>query len=109
MQESTFTWVDVLNDSGGTLKGEKCFGYMFDYGWDNDGRWHYHPNLDNNLQIRLPDGSYKSIELLDPYQARVTLGISTCPAGDDTTHLEGPGAPRDKWKLIKTRADNWLS
>ena len=37
------------------------------------------------------------------------LGVATCPAGDDTMCLAGPGHMRDKWCLIKMRADVWLT
>jgi hypothetical protein len=30
------------------------------------------------------------------------------PDGNDTHHLTAPGKPRDKWRSIATRADNWL-
>ena len=101
--------MELLNDSGGTLKGKKCYGYMHDYGWDEGGQWHYQPILDYDIQIKLMDGKYKSIALLEPYYSQVMLGVATCPAGNDTMHLSSPGEPHDKWKLLKTRADVWLS
>jgi hypothetical protein len=108
VQNSLFTWSDVLNDSGGILKGEKSFGSMFDYGWGEDGQWFYKPTLDYNLQIKLPDGTLESIELLEPGDAKVTLGVATCPSGDDSFHLTAPGSARDKWKSVETRSEVWL-
>jgi hypothetical protein len=61
------------------------------------------------MQIKLPDGSYESIALLDPSDARVNLGVAFSPAGDDEMHLRGEGSARDKWKSVKTRADVWFT
>jgi hypothetical protein len=98
----------VINDSGGIIKGEKSFGYMFEYTWDDDGQWFYKPTLDYNLQIQLPDGTFETIELLEPGDARVTLGVAACPTGDDSHHPGAPGNPKDKWKSVKTKAEVWL-
>lgn len=43
------------------------------------------------MQIELPDGSYESISLLDPAEARVNLGIAFSPSGSDEMHLRGSG------------------
>jgi hypothetical protein len=108
VQNSLLTWSDVINDSGGIIKGEKSFGYMFEYAWDDDGQWFYKPTLDYNLQIKLPDGTFETIELLEPGDARVTLGVAACPTGDDSHHLGAPGSPKDKWKSVKTKVEVWL-
>jgi hypothetical protein len=102
----------VINDSGGIIKGEKSFGYMFEYAWDDawddDGQWFYKPTLDHNLQIKLPDRTFETIELLEPRDTRVTLGVAACPTGDDSFHLGAPGSAKDKWKSVKTKAEVWL-
>jgi hypothetical protein len=108
VQNSLSTWSDVINDSGGIIKGEKSFGYMFEYAWDDDGQWFYKPTLDYNLQIKLPNGTFETIELLEPGDARVTLGVAACPSGDDSFHLVAPGSAKDKWKSVKTKAEVWL-
>jgi hypothetical protein len=61
------------------------------------------------MRIKLPDGSYESIALLDPAEARVNLGIAFSPAGSDVTHLRERGSAKDKWKSIQTRAELWLT
>ena len=96
VQSATTDWSCVLNSSGGTLKGEKCFGYLVDYTWNLDGSWSYSPVPNVDLQITLPDGRRESIALLDPSEARVTLGVATCPSGDDSHHLTAEGTARDK-------------
>ena len=105
---STETWTELLTVPGGSAKGEKCFGYLIDYGWDEEGRWFYAPVPEIDLEIVLPDGSKEGIALLPADAARVTLGVNMAPNGDDTAHLQAPGKPRDKWRSIATRADNWV-
>ena len=80
-----------------------------DYTWDLNGNWSYSPVPDIDLQITLPDGRQESIALLDPSEARVTLGVATCPSGDDTHHMTAEGTARDKWKSIRTRAEVWVT
>ena len=61
---------------GGSGKGEKCFGYLLDYEWDESGAWQYAPVPDMKLDIVLPDGTKEGIVLLPHTVARVTLGIT---------------------------------
>ena len=54
---STECWTELLTVPGGSGKGEKCFGYLLDYKWDDTGAWYYAPVPDIELNIILPDGS----------------------------------------------------
>ena len=105
---STLAWSRVLIGSGGTAKGEKCFGYVVTYEWDDDGNWHYGAPPTSPLQIVNSDGVYEDISLLPSTEYRVTLGIASSPDGSDAHHLQAPGSARDKWKSISTRAKVWL-
>jgi hypothetical protein len=106
--ESTEWWTELLTVPGGSGKGAKCFGYLIDYEWDDTGAWYYAPVPEMDLQIVLPDGTKEGIALLPADSARVTLGINMAPDGNDMHHLTAPGKPRDKWRSIATRAENWL-
>jgi hypothetical protein len=107
VQASTTFWSMLLNASGGSLKGIKCFGYLFDFGWRADGSWYY-TRAEYDLRITLPDGTTESIALLDPSEARVTLGVATCPTGDFSHHLTADAEPGEKWRSVKARAEKWL-
>ena len=48
-QECTTDWLLALSGSGGTCKGEKCFGYLTGYDWHQDGTWSYKPVPDIDL------------------------------------------------------------
>ena len=108
-QSCTTDWSLFLNNSGGTLKAEKCFGYLADYEWLDDGSWQYKTAPDSGLFITLPDHRREEISLLEVDEAQVTLGVATRPNGDDIHHLQAPGKPRDKWKSIRTRAETWVN
>jgi hypothetical protein len=83
---STKCWTELLTVPGGSGKGEKCFGYLIDYEWDNSGAWSwsYAPVPEMQLDIVLPDCSTEGIALLPHTAGQVTLGISTSLDGDDT-------------------------
>lgn len=107
--DSTLMWTELLTAPGGSGKGEKCFGYLIDYDWDDTGAWYYAPVPDMQLDILLPDGSTEGIALLPATSERVTLGICTSPDGNDSHHLTKPGQAKDKWKSVSTRARVWLN
>ena len=67
--------VITIDGPGGSGKGEKCFGYLLDYEWDDSGAWQYVPVPDMELDIVLPDGTKEGIALLPHTVAHVTLGI----------------------------------
>jgi hypothetical protein len=115
---STECWTKLLTVPGGSGKGEKCFGYLLDYEWDESGAWQYAPVLDMELDIVLPDGTKEGIALLPHTVARVILGISTSPDGDDSHHLSiplgrqeisgGPSRQEPQFGLIGLRMDTSL-
>ena len=107
VSRSTHDWTKLLTVPGGSGKGEKCFGYLLDYAWDDSGQWYYAPVSDMQLEIVLPDGTTEGIALLPATASRVTLGVSTSPDGIDVHHLKAPGQAKDKWKSIATRAKVW--
>ena len=40
---STKSWTELLTVPEGSGKGEKCFGYLLDYEWDDTGAWYIMP------------------------------------------------------------------
>ena len=74
---------DLLIGTGGALKPEKCFWYLIDYECQ-EGKWEYSEMVDWSLMVPLPDGSSAKIAHKDVYDSVETLGVFSCPAGDDT-------------------------
>eukprot|EP00956_Cyclotella_meneghiniana_P008545 scaffold11579_cov40-Cyclotella_meneghiniana.AAC.10 len=94
----------------GTAKGEKCFGYLADYIWDDEtGQRHYAPPPEKPLPILLPDGTTEEIAVLSCDVHQVTLGVASSPDGNDHHHLAAEGKARDKWKSIRTKAEVWIN
>jgi hypothetical protein len=92
LQRSVHSWGSKLIVSGGALKPSKCFYYLFDYEWTEDGVWKYRElDEDDLIQYELwvptPSGQNVAIEYLDVDAARKTLGSMTCPFGDCTAAI----------------------
>jgi len=82
-QGATTSWGKLLLATGGALKPEKCFYYMVDYEWQDDGSWEYSKLVDTLPPITVPlsDGTEAMIDHLPVEEARKTLGIWMNPAG----------------------------
>ena len=103
LQASVTSWGNKLIATGGALKPSKCFYYLIDFVWREDGTWHYRELEEDELlqyQIRVPLGNGQScqIEYLKPDEARKTLGCMTCPTG-------GNG---DALRRMRTQAQGWV-
>lgn len=114
LQASLDSWCQLLIATGGALKPEKCFYHLISFGWDRNGAWKYVANeKDNNLAIsvQLPDGTCAPIDHLSVDEARVTLGMSSCPSGKANQEpvKEGKGAALSPLGLMKDKAMNWAN
>ena len=89
-QSASTSWGKLLLATGGALKPVKCFYYMIDYEWQEDGSWTYSDLVDTTPQVTVPlaDGSHAGIDHLPVTCPKKTLGIWTSPAGDCTKQIE---------------------
>jgi len=88
-QDATTSWGKLLLATGGALKPEKCFYYLVDYEWQDDGTWEY-ATLDNTMPpitVPLTNGAAAEIKHLPADTPKKTLGIWTNPAGKCTKQL----------------------
>jgi hypothetical protein len=102
LQSSLDSWSQLLIATGGALKPEKCFYYLLSYKWDRMGKWSYEANEKKEefgVRVYLPDGTYAPIEHLSVNEARITLGMSSCPSGKADDKL---GRAKDKAALSET-------
>ena len=84
LQESVWNWGQLLQATGGALKGSKCFFHLISFGFQADGTWYYEPNEENEqFKIGIPakDGQAELIEHCGVEVAHKTLGVMTCPSG----------------------------
>ena len=90
LQRSITSWSQLLIASGGALKPQKCFFYLMSYYWDRQGKWHYAKNEADpkyEITVDLPNGSSAPIDHLSVHEARITLGMSSCPSGTPDSSL----------------------
>ena len=50
--------------------------------------WNYAEMVNYELLVELPDGSRAPIKQINVHESEKMLGVYSCPAGDDTKHLE---------------------
>ena len=100
LQESMISWGGLLLASGGSLKPEKCFSYLWDFEWSEDGVWGYSKEADDekyDLCIPLKDGRSSLIERLGVDDARKTLGYWTAPSGNSEVSIQRMKEGAQEW------------
>ena len=103
LQASVTSWGSKLLASGGALKPSKCFCYLIDYDWDDDGEWKYRELTEDEqvqyaIRVPTPSGAQIEIESLGVNDPHKTLGSMTCPSGEATSALE----------RMKTQTQDWV-
>eukprot|EP00956_Cyclotella_meneghiniana_P010074 scaffold13929_cov79-Cyclotella_meneghiniana.AAC.4 len=114
LQFSLDSWSQLLIATGGSLKPEKCFYYLIGFVWDRQGKWQHvsvEGDEDYGLTVILPDQSRAAIEHLSVNEARITLGMSSCPSGNADSLLakekdEASPSPLD---LMRDKAMAWVN
>ena len=93
------SWGKLLLATGGALKPEKCFYYIIDYEWQDDGSWEYSKlvNTLHPITVPLSDGTEATIYHLPVDEARKTLGIWTNPAGMCDKQLDAITSALQTW------------
>jgi hypothetical protein len=114
LQASLDSWSQLLIATGGALKPEKCFFYLMSYKWDRLGPWRYADNeTDESLGVSvwLPDGTYTPIEHLSVNEARITLGMSSCPSGkaDNALAAIKEKAEKSELGIMQDKAVEWAN
>jgi hypothetical protein len=101
MQESIVNWGQLLVATRGALKPAKCFYHMISFSWDQEGRWKYNKNEedeDMGIVVPLEDGSMVRIEHLPLEAPTKTLGSMTCPMGSSAGSLAQMVEKATGWK-----------
>ena len=83
-QASLTLWEQLMRATGGALEPSKSDWVIVSYKEEN-GKWKLRPKNDELvLRVRDPYNEVKSLNQLDPKDARETLGIWLSPTGDET-------------------------
>ena len=80
-------WEKLLHSAGGKLNFTKCFWYVIQWKWDDNGT----PSMMNNdelpASLTLTNGNHNqpsSMKRKSPFEALKTLGVMTSPSGSNT-------------------------
>ena len=101
MQEIILNWVVLLIATGGSLKPIKCFYQMILFFWSLDGRWKHELNdevKELDIAVPMPDGYSVTIEHVAVGKSKETLGVHTCPVGENKGAL----------KEMQDKAQGWV-
>ncbi len=97
-QGALTAWGKLLISTGGMLKPEKCFCYMVDYDWGEDGSWSYvDVTKEEPLLVPQADNASTPIAQLPVNESKKTLGVWTNPAGDCAQQLTVLTEKMEEW------------
>lgn len=86
-QAALTDWGGSLIASGGSCKSIKCWAYLVDYNWDDQGQWYCESMVDGySMTVPTHDGPGK-IDLLPSDSCKETLGVFTSPSGSSNGHF----------------------
>ena len=99
-QASLTDWGSHLMATGGQCKPEKCFGYLVNYSWDENGNWQTE-SLVEGYELCVPTvaGTHEPITLHDASEGTKSLGVYTALDGNSRAHLS----------YIQDKADTWTA
>ncbi len=100
IQRAIENWGRLLIATGGTLKPDKCFYHLIDFGWTQKGGWQYvahHEDVGAAVYAPLPDERRALISHLVVDEAQKTLGVTTCSSGNSTGSLHQIKSKAKKW------------
>ena len=75
---------------------------MISFVWSSDGRWKYESHEEDkevDIAVPIPDGSSVTIEHVAVRKSKETLGVHTCPSGENKGAL----------KAMQDKAQRWLT
>jgi len=91
-------WSDLLDTTGGAIKGSKSFCYLIAYICLN-GNWTYARSQDiqQTLTLKAPDGTRQNLNRKEVDEAEKTLGVFHSPAGGHAAHLHYLHQKSERW------------
>jgi len=99
MQQSLTMWHKLLQATGGDLVPEKCFWYFVDFKWHNL-KWVYKTVQESPGQLQVTSNNNKPITLqrLEPWEARRTLGVRIAPDGNNDAKVQYLSQVAAEWR-----------
>ncbi len=100
MQDSVYSWGNLLIATGGVLQPAKCFYLIISFEW-RDGEWCYADNTlrgEFGVKVPLPRGEEAPIAHRQVGHAEKTLGAMTSPDGNS----------KASFQLMQEKAQTWI-
>jgi hypothetical protein len=101
IQDSVYSWGNLLIATGGVLQPTKCFYSIISFEWKN-GAWSYANNArrgEFGVKVPLPEGKEAPITHKQVDHAEKTLGAMTSPDGNSGASIQ----------LMQEKAQNWIN
>ena len=96
-QQALDAWGKLLISTGGMLKPDKCFYYLMDFEFADDGSWQVVDVVSPDLLVPQMGGQSAPIRQRPATDSQKTLGLWTNPAGDCSKQLA----------VIKDKVADW--
>ena len=83
-------WCSVLWISGGCLRPDKCWWYVVDFTWRNNGTWRYKTKKETEGTILIPDHQQidQVVQQKEPHQGMKGLGVFLAPDGNNKAQYD---------------------
>ncbi len=101
IQDSVYSWGNLLIATGGVLQPAKCFYSIISFEW-RDGKWCYADNTSRSefgVKVPLPRGKEAPIAHKQVDHAEKTLGAMTSPDGNSEASIQ----------LMQEKAQRWIN
>ena len=101
IQDSMYSWGNLLITTGGVLQPTKCFYSIISFNW-KDGKWCYANKAlrgEFGVNVPLPKGKEAPIARRQVDHAEKTLGAMTSPDGNSGASIQ----------LMQEKAQNWIN
>ncbi len=101
IQESVYSWGNLLIATGGVLQPAKCFYSLISFEWKN-GEWHYANNAlqgEFGVKVPLPKGNEAEIAHRHVDHTEKTLGAMTSPDGNSNASI----------LMMQEKAQAWIN
>ena len=101
IQDTVYSWGNLLIATGGVLQPTKCFYSIILFNWKNE-KWCYANNAlcgEFGVNVPLPKGKEAPIAHIQVDHAEKTLGAMTSPDGNSGASIQ----------LMQEKAQNWIN
>ena len=92
-------WCNALWISGGCLRPDKCWWYVIEFAWKQDGSWRYRTKTETAGKLAIPDHKQNDqyIDQIEPSVGKEGLGVYLAPDGNNKDQFNALLKKIKKW------------